>query len=153
MKKFIIGLVVLAVLVVGLVAVYVAYSLNQSYQGEDATVVVENGDTFGKVNQRLFNQGIISNKRVFHYYAKYKNVLTKFRAGSYTIPRGSTIPMVLDTLVNGQPNLTSITIPEGKNMYEIARLLDQAGICSEADFLDAVQHPDLLSQLKIASII
>lgn len=121
----------------------------QSYTGPDKTFTVRSGDTFGKINQRLHNEGLISDKRMFHYYAKYKNVLTKFRAGSFTITTGSNMTQVLDTLVNGQPNLTSITIPEGKNMYEIAKLFAASGITSEKDFLDAVQHPDLISQLSI----
>lgn len=122
---------------------------NQSYTGPDKAFTVRNGDTFGRINQRLFEEGLIPDKRLFHYYAKYKNVLTKFRAGSFTITTGSNMTQVLDTLVHGQPNLTSITIPEGKNMYEIAKLFAASGITSEQDFLAAVQHPDLISQLAI----
>ncbi len=128
---------------------YLAMIFSQSYTGPDKTFVVKSGDTFGRVNQRLFQQGLIPDKRLFHYYAKYKGVMTRFRAGSFTITKGSNLTQVLDTLVNGQPNLTSITIPEGKNMYEIARLIEAAGICTEKDFLDAVKHPDLISQLSI----
>lgn len=148
-KKLLIALVVLGLTALLSVAGYVGYYFNQSYQGPDATFVVENGDGFGRINQRLFENGLIQNKRLFHYLAKYKNVLTKFRAGSYTIVRGSNMFSVLDTLVYGQPNLTSITIPEGKNMYEVAKLLELAGITTEKDFLEVVQHPDFISQLKI----
>lgn len=148
-KKILIAVVVLGLVALLSVAGYVGYYFNQSYQGPDATFVVENGDGFGRINQRLFEKGLIQNKRLFHYLAKYKKVLSKFRAGSYTIVRGSNMSSVLETLVYGQPNLTSITIPEGKNMYEVAKLLEAAGITSEKDFLEVVQHPDFLSQLKI----
>jgi UPF0755 protein len=149
-KKFLIFSFVVAPLVALLmVGATVAFMFNQTYDGPDATFVVKNGDTFGRINQRLYEQKVINNTRIFHYYAKYKDVMTKFRAGSYTIVRGSSMPMVLDTLVYGQPNLTSITIPEGKNMYEIARLFAQAGITTETEFLEAVQNPDIISQLKI----
>ena len=148
-KKLFITVFVLGFVSALSVGGYVGYYFTRTYQGEDATFVVENGDTFGRINQRLSNQGLISDKRLFHYYAKYKNVLTKFRAGSYTIPRGSTMAQVLDTLVYGQPNLTSITIPEGKNMYEVAKLLEASGITSEKDFLEVVQHPDLISMMNI----
>lgn len=127
----------------------VAFIFTRPYQGEDTTFTVQNGDTFGKINKRLYDQKLINNTRLFHYYAQYKGVMTKFRAGNFTIIRGSTMSQVLDTLVYGQPNLTSITIPEGKNMYEIARLFEAAGITKEAEFLEAVQHPDMISQLKI----
>lgn len=150
-KKLVISVALVGILIIGSVGGYIGYLYNQTYQGPDAAFIVENGDAFGKINQRLFNQGLIADKRFFHYLAKYQNVMTKFRAGSYTIVRGSNMISVLDTLVYGQPNLTSITIPEGKNMYEIAKLLEAAGICSEKDFLDVVQHPDFISQLKITA--
>lgn len=150
MKKILIVLfVVIPMLVIAGAGTYLAMIFNQSYTGPDITFVVKSGDTFGRVNQRLYEEGLIPDKRLFHYYAKYKNVLTKFRAGSFTITKGSNLRQVLDTLVYGTPNLTSITIPEGKNMYEIARLFDSAGIASEKEFLEAVKHPDLISQLSI----
>lgn len=150
MKKFlIILLVVIPFFLVGAVGGYVAMLFTKTYTGPDKTFVVRNGDTFGKINQRLFEEGLIPDKRLFHYYAKHKNVLTKFRAGDFTIPRGANMSQVLQTLIYGQPNLKSITIPEGKNMYEIAKLLEAQGITNEQDFLNAVQHPDLISKLEI----
>lgn len=148
-KKLLIAIIVVGLLGVAAVGSYVGYFYTKTYQGPDVHFVVENGDAFGKINQRLFTQGLISNKRIFHYMAKYKNVMSKFRAGSYTIPRGSNMMMVLETLVFGQPNLTSITIPEGKNMYEVAKLFAASGITSEEEFLEVVQHPDFISRLKI----
>ena len=136
----------LALLMIG---THVWFIMNDSYDGPDKTFVVKSGDTFPQINSRLSKEGLISNTRVFHRYAQYKGVLTKFRAGSYTIPRGADMKDVLDTLVFGQPNLTSMTIPEGKNMYEIAKLVDAAGITTEEEFLKAVQHPDILSYLQI----
>ena len=56
---------------------------------------------------------------------------------------------VLHTLVYGQPNLTSITIPEGKNMYEVAKLLEDAGITPKSEFLEVIQNPNFISQLNI----
>ena len=150
MKKILIILmIVVPLFIVGAVGGYVSILFTKTYTGPDKTFVVRSGDTFGRINQRLFQEGLISDKRLFHYYAKYKNVLTKFRAGDFTIPRGSNMSQVLDTLVYGQPNLKSITIPEGKNMYEIAKMLEAQGITNEKDFLDAVQHPDLISKVEV----
>lgn len=149
MKKFLIFTVTLILLALIGSGIRLAMIFNQSYTGPDKIFVVHTGDTFGRINQRLFNEGLVPDKRMFHYYAKYKDVLTKFRAGSFTIPRGSNLRQVLDTLVYGQPNLTSITIPEGKNMYEIAKLFESSGITNAEEFLKAVQHPDLISKLSI----
>lgn len=149
MKKLFLSLLVIFVLAILGTGTYVAFIFKKSYTGPDAVFVVHNGDNFGKINQRLYTEGLIPDKRFFHYYAKYKNYLTKFRAGSFTIPRGSNMMQVLDTLIHGQPNLTSITIPEGKNLYEIAKMFEASGITTEKAFLEAVIHPDLISMLSI----
>lgn len=150
-KKLLITITILLLITVGSVGTYVTSYLNKTYEGTDVNFVVENGDTFGKINQRLYNQGLISNTRFFHYIAKYKKVMSKFRAGSYTITKGSTMSDVLNTLVYGQANLTSITIPEGKNMYEVAKLLDAAGVTKEKDFLDIIQNRDFINQFNISA--
>ena len=150
-KKLLISLVVVGLLSLISVGAYLGYYFTLTYQGPDTNFVVENGDTFGRINQRLFNQGFIADKRIFHYLAKYKNVMNKFRAGSYTIAHGSTMTAALETLVYGQPNLTSITIPEGKNMYEVAKLLEAAGITTAAEFLAVAKNQDFISQLSINS--
>ena len=150
-KKLFISLVLVGVLGLISAGAYLGYYFTRTYQGPDTNFVVENGDTFGRINQRLFNQGFIADKRIFHYLAKYKNVMNKFRAGSYTINHGSTMTSALEALVYGQPNLTSITIPEGKNMYEVAKLLEAAGVTTAADFLAVAGKQDFISQLSINS--
>lgn len=134
-----------------LVGIHVTVLFNQPYTGEDIVFTVHNGDTFGRVNQRLYDQKIINNTRLFHYLAKYKGVLTKLRAGDFTIKTGSSIPQVLDTLIYGQPNLKIFTIPEGRNMYEVAKIVASIGITSEEDFLKAATDPELLKEMGITA--
>jgi UPF0755 protein len=150
MKKLLfISIVVIPLFIIATFIGRYAMKFQQTYTGPDKIFEVRNGDTFGRINQRLFEDGLISDKRLFHHYSKYKDVMTKFRAGSFTIPRGANMTQVLQILIYGQPNLTSITIPEGKNMYEIAKLLEAQGITTEKEFLEAVQHPDLIARLEV----
>lgn len=151
MKKFIIiSIIILPLLAMSGIATYIGLKFKSQYQGPDQTFVVNNGDTFGKINQRLFNLGLISDKRIFHYYTKYQNLMTKFKAGSYTIPNGSDMSKVIEILVYGKPNLISVTIPEGKNIYEVARILDSAGITKASEFLEALENPNLITSLEIS---
>jgi UPF0755 protein len=150
MKKYLfILIVIIPLLFAAASGGYLIYKFQETYDGHDQIFEIRNGDTFGKINFRLYQAGLIKNKRLFHYFAKYKNVISKFRAGHFTISSGSTMSQVLHTLVYGLPHLTSITIPEGKNIYEIAALLDNAKITSSKDFLEAVHHPDLIARLKV----
>ena len=148
-KALVLTFLILPLLILGTIATYVTLKIRESKIESDQTFIVQPGDTFGKINQRLFEQGLITDKRIFHYYTKYKEAMTKFKAGSFTIPKGSNLTQVMHILVYGQPNLTSVTIPEGKNMFEIAKLLEAAGITKESDFLEAVRDPALLSELEI----
>ncbi len=148
-KTVLFTIIVAPLLAFMLIGAHVTFIFKQTYDGPDKLFKVKNGDTFGKINQRLSDDGLISNTRVFHYYSKYLGVMTKFRAGTFTIPTGSNMSQVLDTLINGQPNLKSITIPEGKNMYEIAKLIEAAEITSAEEFLKAVQETDIISQFNI----
>jgi UPF0755 protein len=149
-KKAILYSVFLAPLIALLmIGAHVTVLMNLTYNGPDVNFSVVNGDTFGRVNQRLSNAGLINNTRLFHYYAKYKGAMTKLRAGSFTIKSGSTMPEVLDALVYGRPNLISVTIPEGRNMYEIAQILSAAGITSREAFLQAAQAQELINGLGI----
>ncbi len=150
MKKLLLLLiVVIPLFILGGLAGHFVMVFQKTYQGPDKTFEVKNGETFGRINQRLFEEGLIPDKRLFHYYAKYRKVMTRFKAGQFTVSSGSNMIQVVETLVHGQPNLASITVPEGKNMYEIARLLDAAGITSERDFLAAVEEPELIGMLDV----
>jgi UPF0755 protein len=75
--------------------------------------------------------------------------MTKFKAGNFNIPNGSNVSEILEILVYGHPNLINVTIPEGKNMYEIAKLFEMNGIVSQQDFLNTVQNPDFISKFNI----
>lgn len=148
-KTLLFSFVVAPLLALVLIATHVTIMFNQPYTGEDIIFTVHSGDTFGKVNQRLYNEKIINNTRLFHYLAKYKGVLTKLRAGDFVIKSGSSMPQVLDTLIYGQPNLKIFTIPEGKNLYEVAKIVAANGITSEEDFIAAAKDPELLKEMGI----
>lgn len=151
MKKILLVFFTLSILITIVIGSYLFKEFNQTYNGSDIVFKVEHGDTFGKINQRLYQAGIIQNKRFFHHYAKYKNLLSKFRAGAFQIKSGSNMTEVLDVLVYGQPILHSVTIPEGKNMYEVAKLMEATGITTEVDFLSVVKNQDFISELGITA--
>lgn len=149
MKKFLIVVFfIFPMIFMSAIGSYIYIKFQEKYSGPDQVFEVKSGDTFGRINQRLYQSGLIKDKRLFHYYAKYKNVMTHFRAGNFTIPSGSSVPQIVQILVYGQPNLISITIPEGKNMYEIAKMLENARITTEKEFLEAVKNPDLTSKIE-----
>ena len=106
-----------------------------NYQGVDAEFTIKQGEGFAGINYRLAKRKLISHPGVFHHYCQYKNILTKFKAGRYKIENRSNMPDIVRTLVFGTPLGIELTIPEGKNIFEIGVMLEKKGIVSSKEFI------------------
>lgn len=146
-KAFII-LGVLAPLISGiLILTHLMVVFYTPYQGETKTFTIRSGEGFSSINYRLMKEEIISNARLFHYYTKFSNSLNKFKAGSYEIKSGQDMGDILEILTNGTPILNSVTLPEGKNMFEMGKILEENNITSYTDFIKASRDPENIKLL------
>lgn len=143
--KIILGLAFLS-LVAG--SFYIFTQLNSKYEGENSQFTISSGQGFSKINYRLYKSGFINNPSFFHRYVQFKGKLTSFKAGTYEILKGMTVSEVLIELTEGQPLLAKITIPEGKNLYEIAKLLELSNICKETEFIKAAKNSPLIKTIN-----
>jgi len=143
---FLVASPLLALVMVFLLVIYLA---TKSYNGPDVEFSIRSGEGFASINYRLKKQDIISSSRIFHYYSKLSGNLTHFKEGTFLLKHGSSMGEIIDQLVNGKPLTTKVSIPEGKNMYEVAQIYEQFGICRKEDFLKQAQDPSLLIELGI----
>lgn len=150
-KKTAIALLIIApIFAIFAAGLRVYYSLNiWQYPGPSVVFEVRPGEGFASVNGRLQKDGIIHSAKLFHRYAQVQGLMTKLQAGKFEIKEGSTMLGVIDTLVNGTPILNKVTIPEGKNLYEVASLFEAAGVTKAQDFIDAAKNVELMKELKI----
>lgn len=117
------------------------FAFYKPYSGPQTSFTIRSGEGFSSINYRLKKAKIIDNARLFHYYTKFNDSLTKFKAGTYAITDGMDMGEVLETLTNGTPILTSVTIPEGKNMFEIGKIFEQSKITTYKAFVKACRNP------------
>jgi UPF0755 protein len=104
------------------------------------------GDNFGKINSLLANEKIISSARLFHRYSQYKGVVNKFKTGRYLIKSQSTMLDVYRTFFDEKSLSLYLTIPEGKNIYEIAQILEDRKLATKAEFLQLLRDPTFLKE-------
>ncbi len=152
MKKNVLIFVLIAPLMAIILSVAKAYYYYDVWQYEGAEVVFQvlPGEGFSSINHRLDRAGLIGSTKVFYRYCQMKNLMTKFKAGHYQIPTSSTMHNIIDLLLFGRPITLELTIPEGKNFYEIAAILETHGFISKAqDFIKLARDPDMLQQLDI----
>lgn len=101
---------------------------------KDVKIVVGKGMTLSEIARLLGDKGIVSHPQWFRFYANERGAAAKIRAGAYTLSASMTPRQVLDTMLSGaREQEVPVTIPEGKHMLEVARLLDEAGICKAAE--------------------
>lgn len=110
------------------------------YSGEEIEFTINSGEGFGKVNQRLLDANIINSTRAFHYLARYKNKLNSLNHGLFAIKPGMSLEDILTTLC-GPSIYPMVVIPEGKNLYEVAAILEAAKVTRAEEFIKAAKDP------------
>lgn len=86
------------------------------------------GSSVTGISNTLEANGIIKNAKVFKYYVKLKNE-AGFMAGEYELSPSMEIPEIINRLKTGkvlQQAAFQITIPEGKQLKEIAQIIAKA---------------------------
>jgi len=149
MKKMLWLLVLAPVLSAVMIGVHSWQILNYPYQGAPQILEIAPGEGFASVNYRLYKKGLIRSPRLFHYYARYKNWVNSFKVGTYEIKSGLSSIDMLELFVKGIARMHTVVIPEGKNMFEIGKMLEEAEVTTYTEFIKACRNPNILQSLGI----
>ena len=133
-------LFVCVMLIAGLVLASLRFYLycvtpHRPLQPATAEATIPEGASFRKTAAILEQQGVITDPLLFVLLAKIKKAEYSIKAGQYSITLPVTPLDIIDKLVRGEVVLISVTIPEGSNLFDIARILEQAGLKPSADVL------------------
>ncbi|MGI5873115.1 MAG: endolytic transglycosylase MltG [Bacillota bacterium] len=108
-----------------------------SLKAESAEVVVEPGDGTLAVAAALRGEGVIGHPKVFSLYARLKGYDEKWQKGTFTVTEDMGYGDLCALLTSPANAAETVLIPEGKQIRQIAKILEEAGICSAAAFLEA----------------
>jgi UPF0755 protein len=113
-------------------------------------VEIPKGATAGEVADRLAAAGLIGRPAVFRLYAGQRGVASRFKAGRYALEAPVTPKQIVDALVKGAADeLVAVTIPPGKNLVEIAALLDAAGIAGKTEIIMRATDASFVASLGL----
>jgi UPF0755 protein len=111
---------------------------------------IPKGATAHGVAERLSAAGLIERPLAFRLYAGQRGVAGRFKAGRYILAAPITPRQILDALVKGAADeLVAVTVPEGKNLVEVAELLDAAGIAGKAEVVMRATDPSFVAGLGL----
>jgi len=117
--------------------------------GQEAFLDVEPGASVRRVADKLEERGLITDARKFLLLARYKKWDSRLQAGRFALNTGWLPEQVLDTLVNGQPVLFRVTVPEGLTWWQTAKVLEDAGLVRFEDFRAVITDPAFLRHYGI----
>jgi UPF0755 protein len=114
-------------------------------------VTVSKGMTAAAIGHALAERGLIDRPSWFRFYATERGDAQKVKPGQYRFSPAMTPAEMLDALCAGVPEEeVAVTLPEGKNLLEVAQLLDDAGVTPKGELLRAARDGELLHSLGIA---
>jgi UPF0755 protein len=108
---------------------------------------VRRGESSQSVGLRLERAGLISNRYFWNLLCRFKKEPVK--SGTYMLEEPASQIAIHNLLVAGRQILYRITIPEGATLKKAAKILEEAGICAAADFLEAARDPEILNNYGI----
>lgn len=129
-------------------SVFIAYfalsSINDlvgfSKPSYETQVVIPEGASLGEIADILKDSGIIDEPFTFEVYAHVKNVQHKLDAGTFTLNSNLGYDQIFRAMRKKDDALQTVTLTfyEGMTATQIAKRLDENGVCGYDEFMEAV---------------
>jgi UPF0755 protein len=124
------------------------YSLQSPYRGfaGELFLQVPKGSGTRVIARQLADAGVVRYPWQF-WLTRAIHPRATLQAGEYRFDRAASVADVFSRLGRGDVYYFSFTVPEGSNMFDIARTLESDGIMSGQDFLRAAADPGPIHDL------
>lgn len=133
--------------------IFTYYQVNLgSVSNSDAKkeVVIEKGNGTKTIAKVLKSNNLIRNEYVFLIYLKLNNI-SDLKYGTYLFSENMDVNTIVKELEKGStynPNAVTITIQEGLNMREIAKIIEANTTNSYQEVLDKANDNEYINKLK-----
>lgn len=139
---FCISIAVVMVIFIGLAPV----GLTVSGNAKIVTVEIVPGQSFSDVVATLMAAHLLRSRLAFEFVAVLSGIAFHVQSGIYHFSPTMSASTILHNLSSGVPPVT-VVIPEGSNIYEIDKLLADAGIIGRGDLINFKGDGDLEGKL------
>lgn len=131
--KISIGFFIIALIAAGPFLIY--SPISNSAAGKE--VVINSGDGAKNIAKVLKNNGLVRSELLFLIYTKISGEEKNLKAGKYIFSGSLSIPGIVGIMARGQSESEDIevTIPEGFNVFEIGKKLEELKAADGKEFL------------------
>ncbi|MEI6125223.1 MAG: endolytic transglycosylase MltG [Pseudomonadota bacterium] len=144
MKKYFFYACLLFFIIIGLTAFrfyYFCITPFRSTPPVTALVTIPEGSSLKKIAGILETQGLIGEQLWFALLAKLKKAEHTIKSGDYSINLPLSPVDILEKLLRGEVILISMTVPEGSTIFDIARIIENAGFASAESIVQKATDP------------
>ncbi|HUI79070.1 MAG TPA: endolytic transglycosylase MltG [Bryobacteraceae bacterium] len=148
----IVRLAAVLLLLVAVAAGYLVFRLARPYQAFSGTTYLEfaRGTPTSQMGVQLAEAGVVRSRFDF-WLARLAARGRSLQAGEYRFDRPASALEVVRRIARGDIFYYELVVPEGKNMFDIAALVEQLGVFPANDFLAAARNPALIRDLDPAA--
>ena len=134
---------------------FILCDMNGVFLKTDKNITIEKGTPAAQVAEILEDGGVIKGSFYFRIFSRLKGYDSSFKYGVYDIKAGSSYEEIAQKLMTegAVAESVKVTIPEGTSISDytkdvngqdvtvpgIATLLERAGVCTKADFFEALE--------------
>ncbi len=129
------------------------FSSNKTYE-----INIQPGFSTQQIADELDKQGAIKFSTLFRVYSKVAGGDGTYKFGVYEIKDSQGYSSIVNTLQQpgASGEVVTITIPEGSSVDKMAALMEENGVCSKSEFIDAVKTApldyDFIKDIPIQSV-
>lgn len=135
-----------AVLIVSVfIATFVLSSINDlvgfSKESREIEVTIPDGYSLSDIAKLLEEKGVIDEPFTFEVYAMVKDMETKLSPGTYTLNSNLGYDQIFQALKSKDvaKNVVKVSFYEGMKLTEIAKRLEENGVCGYDEFIEAAK--------------
>ncbi len=107
------------------------------------------GESFSALANRLSREGTLRNPRLLAMLALLRGDTGRIKAGDYVFHGHVSPGKFLDNLVSGKGEFTTLTVPEGFSLKDIAERLEEQRLGNAEVFLRLTRDPAFIASLDL----
>lgn len=114
------------------------------------TISIPIGSSVSSISKILKDNGVIKNDKIFKYYVKFKNE-SGFQAGEYKLTKAMSFEDIIKGLKKGKVEhqaVFQLTIPEGRQLTEIAKIISNKTSYPEDEVLKKLTDKQFIQSLQ-----
>lgn len=138
MKKIVVGIASFLFISIGLFAtIFIIETMAVSRDNTKIEFVIEKGDTYLNIAPILKENNLIKSEFFYKLYIKLTNP-KEIQAGKYELSESMSVKDMIKTLEKGNtynPNIVKFTIPEGKHMVDVSKIISSVTDYTEDELL------------------